>query len=223
MRFEFKTIDGIGEGIYVEKGSKFISRSYSVQSIEEVKKIIQDLQSEHLKSRHICYAFRIGIDPEIQKMEDDGEPSGTAGKPILGQLIKFDLYNSMVVVIRYFGGILLGASGLGKAYKIASTDCLNHSKQVIVPITQLYLIETDQYNIYKILQIAKSLEISYRNVVIDLQSSIELFLPLKLEHQFFSELKRKIDLNEEINDLKNIEISNCQIQLLKKNTCFTLD
>lgn len=111
-------------GEYKEKGSKFLAYAYNIDHEDSLQEIIGMLRSEHIKARHFCYAYRIGTDNNRFRANDDGEPSGTAGKPILSQIISFGLSNTIVVVVRYFGGTKLGASGLVHAYKEAAREAL---------------------------------------------------------------------------------------------------
>ncbi|HZG01818.1 MAG TPA: YigZ family protein, partial [Chitinophagales bacterium] len=115
----FKTIDAPSHGEYKEKGSRFVACAFPVSDSTAVKQILGELKREYPKARHHCFAYRIGFDGTQHRANDDGEPSGTAGKPILGQIDSFGLTNTIVVVVRYFGGVLLGASGLNHAYKTA--------------------------------------------------------------------------------------------------------
>lgn len=114
----------VAEGVYKEKSSKFLSFAHHVESIDEAKAIVAKYRKEHHKARHVCFAYRIGKDGSIYRAADDGEPSGTAGRPILKQLEGAGLTNSMIVVVRYFGGTLLGTGGLVRAYKEAAADVL---------------------------------------------------------------------------------------------------
>jgi len=136
------------EGLFKEKGSKFISYAYPVSNEEEVKKIISTLKKEHHSARHWCYAYRLGADKNKFRANDDGEPSGTAGKPILNQLIAADLSDVLIVVVRYFGGTLLGTSGLITSYKGAAADALQNTKIVTKYITRQYQVvfETEATN-----------------------------------------------------------------------------
>ena len=108
----YKTITSKSEGIYKEKGSKFLSFAIPVSSASEVKEIINHYRKEFYDSRHVCYAYMLGADKKEFRANDDGEPSGTAGRPILGQINSRELTNILVIVVRYFGGILLG-TGVG--------------------------------------------------------------------------------------------------------------
>ncbi len=130
MTEKYLTIEKNSEGLYKEKGSKFLSYTYHVESVEEAKKLISGLKKEHHKARHVCYAYRIGPNAEIYRAADDGEPSGTAGKPILRCLEGRNLTNCMVAVVRYFGGTLLGTGGLVRAYKTAAIDALDKTEPI---------------------------------------------------------------------------------------------
>ncbi|MDR3227226.1 MAG: YigZ family protein [Prevotellaceae bacterium] len=135
---KYKTIDAPSAGIYKEKGSKFLAFAYSVSNENEIKIILAQLKKEYFDARHHCYAYRLGTKGETFRANDDGEPSGTAGKPIYGQMLSFNVTNIFIVVIRYFGGIKLGTSGLITAYKTAAADALKNAK--IIEKTELQII-----------------------------------------------------------------------------------
>lgn len=120
----YKTIAAPAEGLYKEKGSKFISLAYPVQSEGQIKEIVAELKDKFYDARHHCYAWMLGADKKNFRANDDGEPSSTAGRPILGQIQSNDLTNILIVVIRYFGGTKLGVSGLINAYREAAADAL---------------------------------------------------------------------------------------------------
>ena len=126
----YKTLKYPGEGIYKEKMSKFISFAHPVESAEEAKEIIKKYQKEYFDARHVCWAYMIGADRKCFRSNDNGEPSGTAGKPILGQINSAGLTDILVVVIRYFGGIKLGTGGLIVAYRTAAAEAIAASKVV---------------------------------------------------------------------------------------------
>lgn len=130
MMDEYKTLEGSSEGLYKEKGSRFIAIAVPVQSSEEVKQLLEKIRKQYHDARHHCYAYRIGEEPFDMRYNDDGEPSGTAGKPIYGQIQSFGLTNVLIVVVRYFGGIKLGTGGLIQAYKAAAMDALNNGRIV---------------------------------------------------------------------------------------------
>lgn len=121
---EFQTIADCSEGFYKEKGSKFIAKAYPVSSEEEVRNILQELRKTFHDARHHCYAYSLGPKRENYRFNDDGEPSGTAGKPIYGQLLSHEITDTLIVVIRYFGGTKLGVSGLIQAYREAAREAI---------------------------------------------------------------------------------------------------
>ena len=123
----YHTIAAPAEGLYKEKGSKFLAFAYPVHNTDEVKQHLEALRKEYFDARHHCYAYILGPTKEVYRANDDGEPSGTGGRPIHGQLLSADLTDTLVVVVRYFGGILLGASGLANAYKTAARDAITNA------------------------------------------------------------------------------------------------
>ena len=120
----YKTVSAPGEGIYKEKGSKFLAFAVHVESEEDVKAFLAAKRKEFYDARHHCYAYILGEQGLVFRANDDGEPSGTGGRPIHGQLLSVGVTNTLVLVVRYFGGVLLGASGLANAYKAAARDAL---------------------------------------------------------------------------------------------------
>ena len=120
----YKTITGKAEGIYTEKRSKFIAIALPVRRVEEVKALLEEYQKKYYDARHVCYAYMLGPERKEFRANDNGEPSGTAGKPILGQINSNELTDILIIVVRYFGGIKLGTSGLIVAYKAAAAEAL---------------------------------------------------------------------------------------------------
>lgn len=149
--FSYRTLHGESESLIKEKGSKFLGYSRAVFSEEEVDSFLNEIKSFHPKARHHCYAWRIGNPEPVERANDDGEPSGTAGRPILGQLIKSNVTNAMIVVVRYFGGTLLGTSGLIRAYKACAEAALDNAQIITVVEKETWLIEVD-YSIVHILE-----------------------------------------------------------------------
>lgn len=123
----YKTIDKTFEGLYKEKGSKFIARLYHVEHLDQVKELVECVRAEFFDARHVCYGYRIGYNGDVWRAVDDREPSGTAGKPIHGQLLNADVTNVLGVVVRYFGGVKLGVGGLIVAYKTAILDAIENA------------------------------------------------------------------------------------------------
>ena len=161
------TIEKEGDGIFKEKMSKFLSFARMVTSAQEAKEIIKKFQNEYHDSRHVCWAYMIGLDRQEWQLNDNGEPSGTAGKPILGQINSFGLTNVVVIVVRYFGGIKLGTPGLIAAYREAARLALEEAgkkevhKTTTVQITFPYVSSND------VMKIIKSEEIEVLDRVFD--------------------------------------------------------
>jgi len=151
----YKTISAPAEGLYKEKGSKFIAYIYPVKSEVEIKEIIASLKKEHHAARHHCYAYRLMPDKSVYRINDDGEPNGTAGKPIYGQIQSNDLTNVLIVVVRYFGGTLLGVSGLIKAYKSAALDAINNSEIIEKTINENIEITCPYEQLNEVMRIIK--------------------------------------------------------------------
>lgn len=128
MTDEYKTItEVIGEGFYSEKRSKFLAFAHHVETIDEIKDTLASYRKKYYDARHVCYAYVLGADKADFRANDDGEPSSTAGKPILGQINSYDLTNVLVIVVRYYGGVNLGTGGLIVAYRTAAADALDHA------------------------------------------------------------------------------------------------
>jgi uncharacterized YigZ family protein len=142
MLFEdtYQTLSSSSQGIYKEKGSKFIARAFPVNTEEEVKTHLLALRKEYHDARHHCYAYCIGFDRSTWRVNDDGEPSGTAGKPIFGQIQSKNLTNVLIVVIRYFGGIKLGIPGLINAYRTAAREAIEKTPIVTRIVQEKYEI-----------------------------------------------------------------------------------
>lgn len=130
MSDTFKTIKGIAKSIFTEKRSKFLAFAIPVESVEEVKALVSEYQKEYYDARHVCYAYMLGAERLDFRANDNGEPSGTAGKPILGQINSNELTNILVIVVRYFGGIKLGTSGLIVAYRQAAADAIAEAEVI---------------------------------------------------------------------------------------------
>lgn len=127
MQDEYRTIATTSEGYYTEKRSKFLAFAHPVETIDEIKEIIASYRKKYYDARHVCYAYMLGADRKEYRANDDGEPSSTAGKPILGQINSNELTNILIVVVRYYGGVNLGTSGLIVAYREATADAIAHA------------------------------------------------------------------------------------------------
>ena len=127
MTDEYKTISGTSEGYYTEKRSKFLAFAHHVDTLDEVKDLLAQYRKKYYDARHVCYAYMLGAERKEFRANDDGEPSSTAGKPILGQINSNELTNILIVVVRYYGGVNLGTSGLIVAYREAAADAIAHA------------------------------------------------------------------------------------------------
>ena len=120
----YLTISSVSEALYKDKGSKFYAFAYPVQTVEQIKEILAEKRKEYYDARHVCYAYMLGYERNVFRANDDGEPSGTAGRPILGQINSSNLTDILIIVVRYFGGTLLGTSGLIQAYKTSAAEAI---------------------------------------------------------------------------------------------------
>lgn len=156
--FQFRTISNEPTGEFRDKGSRFIGYARRVDDEAEAEIFLEEIRSLHPKARHHCYAWRIGHPEEEERANDDGEPSGTAGRPILGQLVRLELTNVMVIVVRYFGGVLLGTGGLIQAYKTCAADTLAEAETIVVDEVETWNIEVDFSIVYILEEWAPRLE-----------------------------------------------------------------
>ncbi|MBL7969224.1 MAG: YigZ family protein [Prolixibacteraceae bacterium] len=188
----YKTIANPSEGLFKDKGSKFISFAFPVESEDEIKNIIQTIKKEHFSARHHCYAWRLGYEKLLFRANDDGEPSSTAGKPILGQIQSFDLTNILIVVVRYFGGTLLGVSGLINAYKNAANDAILNAEIVERLVEKNLIIEFDYGAMNDVMKIFKDEKLLQVEPAFDLRCSIKTHIRLS-ESDRIAESFRKIE------------------------------
>ncbi|WP_207435603.1 IMPACT family protein [Sabulibacter ruber] len=162
MEDTYRTIAAPVEGLYKEKGSKFIAKAYPVRSEEEIKEILVGLRKEYYDARHHCYAYLLGAARAIYRANDDGEPNHSAGDPILGQIKSMGLSNVLVVVIRYFGGIKLGVGGLIHAYKTATADALDQAQIIERHETTLLTVQFSYEQMNDIMKVVKDLDLPVR-------------------------------------------------------------
>jgi uncharacterized YigZ family protein len=170
----YKTIKSFSRGVFKEKGSRFLSFAYPVSDQEEIKQIIDGIRKEYHDARHHCYAYMIGHERLIWRMNDDGEPSGTAGRPILGQINSFGLTNILIVVTRYFGGTLLGVSGLINAYKSAAFSAIQNAEIIQQNLLEFYEITFPYISINDVMKVLKEEDISQSEQSFDLECRIKL-------------------------------------------------
>lgn len=155
----YLTISKPSEGIFRDRGSKFIGLAYPVTSEAEIKEHLNKLRKEHFGANHHCYAYRLGADKSAYRSNDDGEPANSAGKPILGQIQSKDLTNILVVVVRYFGGTLLGVSGLINAYRTAAAEALASAEIIEKQVQDVYQVKFEYPVMNDVMKIVKDEEL----------------------------------------------------------------
>jgi uncharacterized YigZ family protein len=188
----YLTIEKKGEIIFKDKGSKFLAFAYPVENEVQVKEQLTLLKKEHQSANHHCYAYRLGADKLNFRTNDDGEPSNTAGKPILGQIQSNDLTNILVVVVRYFGGTLLGVSGLINAYKTAASEVIKSSRIVEKYISYSYNITFPFEQLNEVMKLLKQLDCKITTQQFD--TSCEISFSVRKSHSEQCEEKlKKID------------------------------
>lgn len=170
----YHTIKAPAEGIYKEKGSKFLAFAFPVVTVEEVKKHLESLRKEYFDARHHCYAYILGPNKKAWRANDDGEPSGTGGRPIHGQLLSADLTDTLIVVVRYFGGILLGASGLANAYKTAARDAIEHAEIIEKTIDIRYRLHFEYALMNDVMRVIKEYGLTPLNQDFNLDCRLEI-------------------------------------------------
>jgi len=190
MEDTFKTISKPSEGLFKDKGSKFISFAFPVNSEDEIRNIVLLIRKEHHSARHHCYAWRLGYDKLLFRANDDGEPSSTAGKPILGQIQSFDLTNILIVVVRYFGGTLLGVSGLINAYRNAASDAIIQAEIIEKLVEKQLFVEFEYAALNEVMKIFKEEKLPQNEPQFDLKCQIKTQIRLKDLSRIEEELKK---------------------------------
>lgn len=180
----YNSISSRGEGLYKDQGSRFIAFAIPVETEEEVKELVAGFRKEYHDARHHCYAYRIGAQGEIWRASDDGEPSGTAGRPILGQIDSAGLSDILVVVVRYFGGIKLGVPGLIKAYKSATADALANAPRCEKIAGDWYRVGFDYESMPQVMKMVKDLDLPQRAREFGQECSMELRVRRSLKDVF---------------------------------------
>jgi uncharacterized YigZ family protein len=168
----YLTIEKPAEAVFKDKGSKFLAFAYPVENDKQVKEILTQLKKEHHTANHHCYAYRLGADKLNFRANDDGEPNNTAGKPILGQIQSNDLTNILIVVVRYFGGTLLGVSGLINAYKASAAEAIKVSVIVEKQILFTYMVQFAFEQLNDVMKLLKQLDCKISSQQFDTQCEI---------------------------------------------------
>lgn len=188
----YRTIENPCEGVFRDRGSKFIAYLFPISAETEIKGIINGLKAEHPKANHHCWAMRLSTDRSVFKVSDDGEPSVTAGRPILNILLSRDLTNLLVVVVRYFGGTLLGVPGLINAYKQATDDALNLAVVIEKTVNDIYNITFDYLQMNAVMRVVKEDELVILSQQFDNNCSMQVSV-------------RKMQVNQTLAKLNKLE------------------
>ena len=185
----YKSIAEPCEGLFKDNGSRFIALAYPVETEAEVKEIVQRLKKEYHDARHHCYAYRLGLVGEPWRANDDGEPSGSAGRPILGQIDSAGLSDILVVVVRYFGGIKLGIPGLIRAYKTSTSDALASARVVEKVAGRWYTLHFPYDDLPAVMKLAKDMDLPQRNQSFQTECTLEVRVSRSLEEKFLELFK----------------------------------
>ncbi len=186
----YLSIQSLSQGLYKDKGSRFIALAWPVVSEDEAKEIVASLKKEYYDARHHCYAWRIGYKGDKFRANDDGEPSSTAGRPILGQIYSHSLSDILIVVVRYFGGIKLGVPGLIKAYKSASADAIANANIITKVATNRYDIKFGYQQMNSVMKLVKDYGIVPEKQDFGESCSMEVAIRLSAEADFLARLSK---------------------------------
>ena len=184
----YSSIASRSDGLFKDNGSRFIAQAYPVGSEEQVKDIVDRIKKEYHDARHHCYAYRIGLDGSVWRANDDGEPSGSAGRPILGQIDSAGLSDVLVVVIRYFGGIKLGIPGLIRAYRTSTADALANASVVEKVAGNDYRVTFPYLSMNSVMKVAKDLSLPQRDQSFAEECSMVLRVRLSQEADFLERI-----------------------------------
>ena len=191
----YKTIIGNSQGIYKEKGSRFISVAIPVSDQEQIKPIIDKIRKEHHDAKHHCYAYMLGHERLIWRVNDDGEPSGTGGKPILGQINSHGLTKLIIVVSRYFGGTLLGVSGLLNAYKSAAASALANATVTEKTVNEYYELTFPFSSLKDVMKVLKEENLGQSEQLFDLECSLKFNFRVSVKEKVLNRFSRIEGLN----------------------------
>lgn len=197
MAFKFKTIQALSSGIYKDKGSKFISFAIPVTNQEQIKEIVNSYAIEYYDARHVCYAYMLGSERDVFRSNDNGEPSGTAGKPILGQINSHQLTNILIIVVRYFGGILLGTSGLINAYKEAAINAISNAQIIEVELKSTLNLHFEYLLLNDVMGVCKYLNAEINEQIFDNKCFMQISIKMVEEKTAISKFEKIVGLRIE--------------------------
>ena len=185
----FKSIAAESRGLFKDNGSRFIAHAYPVETEEEVKEIVAALKKEYYDARHHVYAYRLGYLGDKFRANDDGEPSGSSGRPVLGQIDSNELSDILVVVVRYFGGIKLGIPGLIRAYKTATADAIANAEIVEKIACKRYKVHFGYMGMNSVMKVFKDMSLDQKNQQFDMECSMETSVRLSQVDTFLERIQ----------------------------------
>jgi len=190
----YRTIAEPGEGFFKDKGSKFISFIFPISSEEEAKMHLLELREIHPKANHHVYAYRLGLDRMTYRLSDDGEPSGSSGRPILNTLYSKEITNILVVVVRYFGGTLLGIPGLINAYRSATEDALDNAEITVKHLFTIYELKFSYVRMNDVMKIVKELDLPVRDQQFEMECRMTVEVRTTLVERFMTKAEKVEEL-----------------------------
>lgn len=196
----YLTLKTTSEGLYKEKGSKFLAFAYPVDSEDQIKETLDELRKRYYDARHHCYAYILGKNQDIYRANDDGEPNHSAGDPILGQIRSHQLTNVLIVVIRYFGGTKLGVGGLISAYKTAAAEAIENNEIIIAIVHSRLVVDFDYLAMNDVMKIIKDFDLQVVNQKFDNICRLEI----QVREKFKAKVIEKFEDIQGVNDVKEI-------------------
>ncbi len=190
IRDSYRSISGPAEGLFKDNGSRFISFAFPVETEDEVKSIVGDLKKKYHDARHHCYAYRLGYLGDRFRANDDGEPSSSAGRPILGQIDSKGLSDVLVVVVRYFGGIKLGVPGLIRAYKTSTAEALEKAGSVEKVAGKWFRVSFGYEAMNSVMKILKDMDLRQQGQNFGSECSLRTWVRLSAENDFRSRMEK---------------------------------
>lgn len=184
----YKSIAAHSQGLFKDNGSRFIAHAYPVETEEQIKEIVASLKKEYYDARHHCYAYRLGHKGDRFRANDDGEPSGSSGRPILGQIDSNGLSDILIVVVRYFGGIKLGIPGLIRAYRTSAADAIINAEIIEKIASRPYRVTFGYMSMNMVMKVMKDLELVQTNQRFDMECSIDTSVRLTLADTFLERM-----------------------------------
>ena len=196
LQDQYRSIAAPSEGLFKDNGSRFIALAYPVETEEEVKSIVAGLRKEYHDARHHCYAYRLGYKGDVWRASDDGEPSGSAGRPILGQIDSLGLSDILVVVVRYFGGIKLGIPGLIRAYKTSTADALSSAQIIDKIASRHFRLQFDYLSMNAVMKVLKDMDLPQRAQEFGESCSLQTSVRLVAVEDFLKRMENTAKVEE---------------------------